>query len=118
MKKPLMVKLGIALPELQVPFSLLVLLQAFFSPFQGALIDRFGPRMLISIGTLLAGVSWVLASYAHSTSMLYLTYGGIGGPGTGILYVGVVGVVGCLVPDPPRLARRGAAPSHRPGRHC
>ncbi|WP_408488947.1 oxalate/formate MFS antiporter [Paraburkholderia sediminicola] len=104
MTKPLMAKLGIALPELQVTFSLLVLLQAFFSPFQGALIDRFGPRLLISIGTLLAGVSWVLASYAHSTSMLYLTYGGIGGLGTGIVYVGVVGFVVRWFPD-----RRGFA---------
>ena len=104
MTKPLMAKLGIALPELQVTFSLLVLLQAFFSPFQGALIDRFGPRMLISIGTLLAGVSWVLASYAHSTSMLYLTYGGVGGLGTGIVYVGVVGLMVRWFPD-----RRGFA---------
>jgi MFS transporter, OFA family, oxalate/formate antiporter len=104
MTKPLMVKLGIALPELQVTFSLLVLLQAFFSPFQGALIDRFGPRMLISIGTLLAGLSWVLASYAHTTSMLYLTYGCIGGLGTGIVYVGVVGFVVRWFPD-----RRGFA---------
>jgi OFA family oxalate/formate antiporter-like MFS transporter len=99
-----MAKLGIALPELQVTFSLLVLLQAFFSPFQGALIDRFGPRMLISIGTVLAGLSWVLASYAHTTSMLYLTYGCIGGLGTGIVYVGVVGFVVRWFPD-----RRGFA---------
>jgi MFS transporter, OFA family, oxalate/formate antiporter len=71
--KPLMAKLGIMLPSVQVTFTLIVLLQAFFSPFQGALIDRFGPRLLISIGTLLAGSSWVLASYAHSTLLLYLT---------------------------------------------
>jgi OFA family oxalate/formate antiporter-like MFS transporter len=104
MTKPLMAKLGIALPELQVTFSLLVLLQAFFSPFQGALIDRFGPRMLISIGTVLAGASWILASYAQTTSMLYLTYGVIGGLGTGIVYVGVVGFVVRWFPD-----RRGFA---------
>ncbi|WP_144156149.1 oxalate/formate MFS antiporter [Paraburkholderia sp. BCC1885] len=104
MTKPLAAKLGIALPELQVTFSILVLLQAFFSPFQGALIDRFGPRLLISIGTLLAGVSWVLASYAQSTPMLYLTYGGVGGLGTGIVYVGVVGLMVRWFPD-----RRGFA---------
>ena len=104
MTKPLAAKLGIALPELQVTFSILVLLQAFFSPFQGALIDRFGPRLLISIGTLLAGVSWVLASYVHSTPMLYLTYGGVGGLGTGIVYVGVVGLMVRWFPD-----RRGFA---------
>jgi MFS transporter, OFA family, oxalate/formate antiporter len=102
--KPLMATLGISLPELQVTFSLLVLLQAFFSPFQGALIDRFGPRTLISIGTLLAGASWVLASYASTPSMLYLTYGVIGGLGTGIVYVGVVGFVVRWFPD-----RRGFA---------
>ena len=104
MTKPLAAKVGVALPELQVTFSILVLLQAFFSPFQGALIDRFGPRLLISIGTLLAGVSWVLASYAHSTPMLYLTYGGVGGLGTGIVYVGVVGLMVRWFPD-----RRGFA---------
>src|SRR5579863_5821781 len=93
MTKPLMAKLGVALPELQVTFSILVLLQAFCSPFQGALIDRFGPRLLISIGTLLAGASWVLASHADSTLALYLTYGGVGGLGTGIVYVGVVGLM-------------------------
>jgi MFS transporter, OFA family, oxalate/formate antiporter len=91
--KPLMAKLGVALPQLQVTFSILVVLQAFFSPFQGALIDRFGPRTLISIGTLLSGVSWVLAAHADSATMLYLTYGGLGGLGTGIVYVGVVGLV-------------------------
>jgi len=102
--KPLAAKLGIHLPELQVTFTILVLLQAFFSPFQGALIDRFGPRRLISIGTLLAGASWMLASSAHSVPMLYLTYGGVGGLGTGIVYVGVVGLVVRWFPD-----RRGFA---------
>ncbi|PLZ01472.1 oxalate/formate MFS antiporter [Burkholderia sp. WAC0059] len=104
MTKPLMAKLGIALPELQVTFSILVLLQAFFSPFQGALIDRFGPRTLISIGTLLSGLSWVFAAHAQSTTALYLTYGGIGGLGTGIVYVGVVGLMVRWFPD-----RRGFA---------
>lgn len=104
MTKPLMAKLGVALPELQVTFSILVLLQAFCSPFQGALIDRFGPRVLISIGTLLSGLSWILAAHANSALMLYLTYGGVGGLGTGIVYVGVVGLMVRWFPD-----RRGFA---------
>jgi MFS transporter, OFA family, oxalate/formate antiporter len=91
--KPLAAKLGVTLPELQVTFSLLVFLQAFLSPFQGSLIDRFGARVLISVGTLVAGSSWILASYAQTEAMLYLTYGVLGGIGTGIVYVGVVGLV-------------------------
>ncbi|MGF6855700.1 oxalate/formate MFS antiporter [Paraburkholderia sp. CI3] len=93
MTKPLAAKLGVALPELQVTFSLLIILQTFFSAFQGKLIDRFGPRMPISIGTAMAGLSWILASQVHSAPMLYLTYGVIGGLGTGIVYVGVVGLM-------------------------
>jgi oxalate/formate antiporter len=104
MTKPLAAKLGIAMPELQVTFSLLIILQTFFSPFQGKLIDRFGPRMLISIGTVMSGLSWVLASQVQSVPMLYLTYGVVGGLGTGIVYVGVVGLMVRWFP-----ARRGFA---------
>jgi oxalate/formate antiporter len=104
MTKPLAAKLGIAMPELQVTFSLLIILQTFFSPFQGKLIDRFGPRMLISIGTVMSGLSWVLASQVQSAPMLYLTYGVVGGLGTGIVYVGVVGLMVRWFP-----ARRGFA---------
>ncbi len=102
--KPLAAKLGVGLPELQVTFSLLVFLQAFFSPFQGALIERFGVRALISIGTLMAGLSWTLASYAQSKTGLYLSYGVLGGLGTGTVYVGVIGLVVRWFPD-----RRGLA---------
>jgi hypothetical protein len=34
-----------------------------FSPFQGSLIDRFGARKLIAIGTPMA-ISWIPASMA------------------------------------------------------
>lgn len=102
--KPLAAKLGVPLSELQVTFSLLIVLQTFFSPFQGALIERFGPRRLIALGTVLSGLSWVLAAQVHSLGMLYLSYGVVGGLGTGIVYVGVVGQMVRWFPD-----RRGFA---------
>ncbi len=46
----------------------------------------------------------MLAAYATSLTMLYLTYGCIGGLGTGIVYVGVVGQMVGWFPD-----RRGFA---------
>lgn len=91
--RPLAEKMGVGLAELQVTFSLLIILQTFFSPFQGKLIDRFGPRRLIAIGTLLSGLSWVLASQVTNLTGLYLAYGCLGGLGTGIVYVGVVGLM-------------------------
>ncbi len=50
--KPIGGALGVAPATLQVTFSLLIVLQTFFSPFQGYLVDRFGPRRLISLGTV------------------------------------------------------------------
>ncbi|QJW55068.1 Oxalate:formate antiporter [Serratia plymuthica] len=91
--KSLSAKLGVDLPALQVTFSLLIILQTFFSPFQGKLIDRFGPRILISIGTLLSGFSWIISSQVSSLTELYLVYGCLGGLGTGIVYIGVVGLM-------------------------
>ncbi|HME26149.1 MAG TPA: oxalate/formate MFS antiporter [Acetobacteraceae bacterium] len=102
--KPLGNALGVAPAALQVTFSLLIVLQTFFSPFQGYLVDRFGPRRLIALGAVLTGLSWVLAAQVNSLLMLYLTYGVIGGLGTGIVYIGVVGQMVRWFPD-----RRGFA---------
>jgi OFA family oxalate/formate antiporter-like MFS transporter len=101
---PLNQKLGTSLAEVQWTVSLLVILQTWFSPFQAYLVDRFGPRLLISIGALLAGGSWVLSSFVDNIWALYLTYGVIGGFGTGIIYVGIIGLVVRWFPD-----RRGLA---------
>jgi MFS transporter, OFA family, oxalate/formate antiporter len=101
---PLTQKLGTTLAELQWTVSLLIILQTWFSPFQAYLVDRFGPRLLISVGALLSGGSWVLSAYADSLWALYLAYGVIGGFGTGIIYVGVIGLMMRWFPD-----RRGLA---------
>jgi oxalate/formate antiporter len=102
--RPIGSALGVTPAALQVTFSLLIVLQTFFSPFQGWLVDRFGPRLLIGAGGVLTGLSWVLAAQAGSLLALYLTYGVLGGLGTGIVYVGVVGQMVGWFPD-----RRGFA---------
>ena len=91
--KPIMGQLGVTLTELQVTFSILIVLQTFFSPFQGYLVEKFGPRLLLSIGTILTGLSWVLSANLTTVSNLYITYGVLGGLGTGIVYIGVVGLM-------------------------
>lgn len=101
---PLTDKLGVSLAQLQVTFSLLIILQTFFSPVQGYLVDRFGIKKLIASGCLLSGLSWILASQASSLTALYLSYGVVGGLGTGIVYVGIVGLMVRWFPD-----RRGLA---------
>src|SRR5580658_5788036 len=95
---------GVKLSQLQITFSLLIVFQTFLSPFQGWLIERFGPRLLLSIGGALTGLSWILASRATHLTDLYLTYGLLGGIGTGVIYVGIVGHMVQWFPD-----RRGFA---------
>ena len=86
---PLIRALDTNLAQLQVTFSVLIVVQTFLSPAQGALIERFGPRILLSIGTLVTGLSWVLASQVSSVWALYLTYGLLGGIGKLYLFAAV-----------------------------
>jgi OFA family oxalate/formate antiporter-like MFS transporter len=102
--QPLIARLGTSLPELQITFSTLIVVQTFLSPWQGMLVDRFGPRLLLSIGALLTGLSWILAAQASTVTMLYLTYGLLGGLGTGIVYIGVIGHMVQWFPDKRGLA--------------
>src|SRR5690348_3978540 len=101
---PLNQKLGTTLAELQWTFSLLIILQTWCSPLQAYLVDRFGPRLLISVGALMSGGGWVLSSYVDNIWALYFTYGVICGFGTGIIYVGIIGLMVRWFPD-----RRGLA---------
>src|ERR1700712_2489270 len=87
------------LPAIQVTFTILVVVQTWLSPAQGWLVDRFGARMLITIGCLLSGLGWIGAAYAASLTSLYLTYGLLCGIGTGIVYVGIIGLVVRWFPD-------------------
>jgi oxalate/formate antiporter len=102
--KSLQDTLGVQLSALQVTFTILIVLQTFLSPLQGFLIDKFGARLLIASGCLLSGLGWITAGYVTSLTGLYLTYGLFCGIGTGIVYVGVVGLMVRWFPD-----RRGFA---------
>jgi len=90
---------GATLPEIQITFSLLIVLQTFFSPLQGWLIDKFGPKWLIAIGAILSGLGWVLSAKITSLTGLYATYGLFCGIGTGLVYVGIVGLMVRWFPD-------------------
>src|ERR1700678_3399133 len=102
--KPFQAATGAGLPVVQITFSVLVVLQTLFSPAQGWLVDRFGPKALIAVGAALTGLGWMLSATVDNAWMLFLTYGLFCGVGTGIVYVGVVGLMARWFPD-----RRGFA---------
>jgi oxalate/formate antiporter len=102
--KPFQGTTGGTLAAVQVTFSLLVILQTWLSPLQGWLVERFGARFLITLGCLLSGFGWVASAQSQGLAGLYLTYGLFCGVGTGIVYVGIVGLMLKWFPD-----RRGLA---------
>ncbi len=102
--RPFTDALGVSLAQVQVTFSILIVVQTFLAPSQGYLVDRFGPRVLLSLGAVLTGLSWVFAASANSLPGLYLSYGLLGGLGTGIVYIGVVGHMVQWFPDKRGLA--------------
>src|ERR1700739_3214764 len=62
--KPLQEALGATLPAIQVTFTILIVLQTWFSPVQGYLVDRFGARTLIAAGCLLSGLGVIRGAFA------------------------------------------------------
>ena len=89
---------------IQVAFTIFVLTETWLVPIEGYLVDKFGPRIVVVISSVLVGVSWVMNSMADSLPMLYAA-AAIGGIGAGAVYGTCVGNALKWFPD-----RRGLAP--------
>jgi len=88
---------------IQVAFTIFVLTETWLVPIEGYLIDKFGPRIMISGSGVLVAIAWVINSLADSLLLLYLG-AAIGGIGAGVIYGGSVGNALKWFPD-----RRGLA---------
>jgi OFA family oxalate/formate antiporter-like MFS transporter len=75
---------------IQITFTLFVLFETWLVPVEGYIVDRIGPRWMIIGGGALAGLSWVLNSYADSLGMFYFS-GIVGGIGAGAVYGTCIG---------------------------
>ena len=70
---------------IQTAFSIFVVVQTWCTPFVGAFIDRFGPRLLVLFGGVLTGLAWVINSYATTLPGFYVG-SVVGGLGVGAVY--------------------------------
>lgn len=102
--KPMQGEVGASLPAIQVTITILIVLQTWLSPIQGYLVDKFGPRLLVAAGGFLSGLGWILAAKATSLWGIYLTYGLLCGVGTGIVYIGIIGLMCRWFPEKRGLA--------------
>ncbi len=88
---------------IQVAFTIFVLTETWLVPFEGYLIDKFGPRIMVCGSGVLVAIAWVMNSVADSLTMLYVA-AAVGGVGAGIIYGASVGNALKWFPD-----RRGLA---------
>jgi OFA family oxalate/formate antiporter-like MFS transporter len=88
---------------IQVAFTIFVLTETWLVPIEGYLIDKYGPRIMISISGVLVATAWVINSVADSLFLLYVG-AAVGGIGAGVIYGGSVGNALKWFPD-----RRGLA---------
>lgn len=76
--------------EVQGAFTLFILLQTFVQPLDGWLMDRMGPRVLITLAGILCGLGWSLMGYASSLTELHLYYA-VADVGVAFVYSGCIG---------------------------
>src|SRR6195952_2210317 len=78
------------LTSVQLAFSIFVLVETWLVPVEGWLVDKFGPRPVVAGGAILAGIAWVMNSYATTLPELYAA-AVIAGLGAGAVYGTCVG---------------------------
>src|SRR6267143_2779307 len=78
------------LDQVQWALTFFVIAQTALFPISAYLVDRFGPRRIVTIASLLVAIGWVGAGWANSLPALYAAYA-IGGVGAGAVYSACVG---------------------------
>jgi OFA family oxalate/formate antiporter-like MFS transporter len=88
--KPIQAHLHVSLVAVQWTFTLFIALETWLVPFEGYLVDRIGPRLMLGAGSIMVALGWIGSGYAETIGGLYFWYG-LGGIGAGIVYGGTVG---------------------------
>lgn len=98
---PLKNDLGTSLVNVQWAFTIFVIAQTGLFPFTAYMIDRFGPRIVVTLASVFVASGWVGAGFAGPSKSLiglYVAYG-LGGLGAGAVYGACVGAAMKWFPD-------------------
>ena len=87
---PIGAKYGWTKTAIQWTFTLFVFFETWLVPVEGYIVDKIGPRWMVVGGAVLAGLSWVMNSFADSLQMFYFS-GIVGGIGAGAVYGTCIG---------------------------
>src|SRR5437764_15251765 len=86
--------------QANLTFSIVLLALGVTAGFGGYLNNRFGPRAVATAGGVIYGLGVLLAAFtAPSISLLYLTFGVLGGIGVGLGYIVALAMLIRWFPD-------------------
>jgi OFA family oxalate/formate antiporter-like MFS transporter len=96
---PLTRQYGVPLAVVQIAFSTFVLAETWLVPFEGFLVDRLGPRLVLTVGGVLVGLGWIGSGSMSPTVQWVWVWYTIGGLGAGAVYGACLGIVVKWFPD-------------------
>jgi MFS family permease len=88
--KPMAGELGLNAATTSAAYSISFFMEGVFSLVSGGLADRFGPRIVLSLSSILIAAGYCMMPLVHSPWQLYLFYGIILGTGMGAMFVPLV----------------------------
>lgn len=88
--KPMAQELGFSAAATSAAYSISFFLEGVFSLISGGLADRFGPRRVVAVSSVLVGIGYCLMPLVHTLWQLYIFYGLIIGVGMGAMFVPLV----------------------------
>src|ERR1039458_4419057 len=89
--KPMIGATGWKLSQVQWGFTLFIAFETWMMPLSGWFMDKFGPRVFISVSAVLCGVGWAGLGQAKTLPELYTLYS-IAGFGAALVYCGATAV--------------------------
>jgi MFS family permease len=88
--KPMAGELGMNAATTSAAYSISFFMEGIFSLISGGLADRFGPRIVLSLSSILVAAGYCLMPLVHSPWQLCLFYGVVLGIGMGAMFVPLV----------------------------
>ncbi|MFC1914643.1 MFS transporter [Chloroflexota bacterium] len=76
--KPLQTDLGWSRSEIMAAYITFFLVMGLTSPLAGRLVDRYGPKKVISIGAVVGGLGFILLAQVYNLWHYYLGYAVVG----------------------------------------
>lgn len=101
--EPIHASRGWKLSDIQTAFTLFLVFETWVMPIEGWLIDRMGPRLFITIASVLCGVGWTALGFVTTLWQLYVFYS-IAGIGAAFVYSGSIAAALKWFPDKRGLA--------------